>query len=243
VAIRHPLVRDAIYAGITAARRRTLHARAAAAVSESASWEHRVAALDHPDEGLAGQLERLADEEAAGGRLALAATHLQWASDISPARADRERRLLTAALHLMLSDEARGMALRAAVEESAPSPLRNGVLGTIAFSSGQLADAEQRFSEALAQTQAQDDEASRHLAAMMANRLAGTYTLLGDGKRYRPSGGGRWTPVAWTPRPPARRGPWSPSAPPRRPGRARRWPSSRIWTPIRRGSTRLRSTA
>jgi DNA-binding CsgD family transcriptional regulator len=190
VAIRHPLVRDAIYAGIPAAQRRTLHARAAAVVSESASWEHRVAALDQPDESLAAELERLAGEEAARGRLALAATHLQWASDISPVRADRERRLLTAALHLMLADEARGMALRAAVEDSAPSPLRSGVLGTIAFSTGQLGEAEQRFSEALAQARAEDDPASRQLAAMMANRLAGTYTLLGDGEKVQTLG--RW---------------------------------------------------
>ena len=41
VEIRHPLVRDAVYAGITAPKRRMLHARAASAVSESASWEHR----------------------------------------------------------------------------------------------------------------------------------------------------------------------------------------------------------
>ena len=38
VAIRHPLVRDAIYAGIAAAGRRTLHGRAASLVSEAASW-------------------------------------------------------------------------------------------------------------------------------------------------------------------------------------------------------------
>ena len=181
VEIRHPLVRDAIYAGITATRRRTLHARAAGIVNEPASWEHRVAALDHPDEGLAAQLERLAGEEAAGGRLALAATHLQWASDVSPARADRERRLLTAALHLMLAEESRGLALREAVEASGPSPLRSCVLGTMAFSSGQLGEAEQWFSEALAQ--ARNDPDSRPLAAMIANRLAGTYTLLGDGER------------------------------------------------------------
>ena len=128
-----------------------LHARAASIVSESASWEHRVAALDRPDEGLAAQLERLAGEEAADGRLALAATHLQWASDVSPARADRERRLLTAALHLMLAEEARGLALREAVEAAGPSPLRSCVLGTMAFSSGQLAEAERRFSQALAE--------------------------------------------------------------------------------------------
>jgi DNA-binding CsgD family transcriptional regulator len=183
VAIRHPLVRDAIYASITATRRRVLHARAASVVGESASWEHRVAALDQPDEGLAAGLERLAGEEAAGGRLALAATHLQWACDISPARADRERRLLTAALHLMLAEESRGLALRPAAEDTSPSPLRSCVLGTMAFSSGQLAEAERQFSEALAAARDDPDRRSRPLAAMIANRLAGTYTLLGDGEK------------------------------------------------------------
>jgi hypothetical protein len=181
VEIRHPLVRDAIYAGITPTRRRLLHARAAAVVNQSASWEHRVAVLDRPDEGLAAELEQLAGQEAAGGRLALAATHLQWASDISPDRAGRERRLLTAALHLMLSEQSRGLALREAVQESGPSPLRSCVLGTMAFSSGQLAEAERWFSEALAVAQADPD--SQPLAALSANRLSGTYTLLGDGEK------------------------------------------------------------
>jgi DNA-binding CsgD family transcriptional regulator len=188
VEIRHPLVRDAIYAGIAAARRQVLHARAASVVSESASWEHRVAALDHPDEDLATQLETRAEKEAASGRLALAATHLQWASDISPARADRERRLLTAALHLMLAEAPRGMALRPAAEASAPSPLRSCVLGTMAFSSGQLSEAERLFSEALAQ--ARDDPDNQPLAALIANRLAGTYTLLGEGENVMTFG--RW---------------------------------------------------
>jgi len=181
VEIRHLLVRDAIYAGITAARRRPLHARAAATVSESASWAHRVAALDRPDEGLAAELEHLAGDEVARGRLVLASTHLQWASDISPARAERERRLLTAALHLPLADEARGVALRPAVEAAGPSLLRSCVLGTMAFSSGHLAEAEQRFSEALAQ--ARTDPGSRPLAALIADRLAGTYIILGQGEK------------------------------------------------------------
>jgi DNA-binding CsgD family transcriptional regulator len=188
VEIHHLLVRDAVYTGITASKRQALHARAALMVSEPASWEHRVAALDRPDEDLAAHLERLADQEAADGRLALAATHLQWASDISPARADRERRLLTAALHLMLAEESRGLALRQAVEATAPSPLRSCVLGTIAFSSGQLGEAEQRFSEALVRTR--NDPDSQPLAAKIANRLAGTYTLLGDGEQVMTLG--RW---------------------------------------------------
>ena len=181
VEIRHLLVRDAIYARIGATQRRQLHTSAALVVSEAASWEHRVAALEKPDEELAAQLEQLARDEASRGRLALAATHLQWASSISPERVDRERRLLTAALHLMLAEESRGAALREAVEATAPSPLRSCVLGAMAFATGQLAEAERRFSEALAQAQADPD--SQALAALIANRLAGTYTLLGDGEK------------------------------------------------------------
>jgi DNA-binding CsgD family transcriptional regulator len=184
VQIRHLLVRDAIYAGLPAARRRMLHARAASVVSESASWEHRVAALDHPDEGLAAELEWLAGEEVTGGRVLLAATHLQWASDISPARDDRERRLLTAALHLTMAEEARGLALRPAVEETAPSPLRGCVLGTIAFSSGQLGEAERWLSQALEQARA--DPGRPLLAALIADRLAGVYMMLGAGEKVQP---------------------------------------------------------
>ena len=51
----------------------------------------------------------------------------------------------------------------------------------MAFSSGQLADAERQFTAALAQARAEPD--SRSLAALIANRLASTYTLLGDGKK------------------------------------------------------------
>jgi len=188
VVIRHALQRDAIYAGMTPDRRRQLHARAATLVDEASGWAHRVAALDRPDEGLAAELEGLAGGEAASGRLALAATHLRWASEISPARADRERRLLTAALHLMLAEEARGLALRPAVEAAGPSPLRSCVLGAMAFSAGQLAEAERLFSEALAE--ARNDPDSQPLAAVTANRLAGTYTLLGDGGKVMTLG--RW---------------------------------------------------
>ena len=179
VEIRHQLVRDAIYADIAAARRRLLHTRAASVVSESVSWEHRVAALDRPDEGLAAELEQLAGDEAAGFRLVLAATHLRWASDISPARADRERRLLTAALYL--ADEAQGAELRPAVEQAAPSSLRSLVLGAMAEADGQLAEAERCYGEALAQ--ARNDPGNQLLAARIAARLAGTYTLRGEGEK------------------------------------------------------------
>jgi DNA-binding CsgD family transcriptional regulator len=175
------LIRDAIYVGIPAARRRELHARAALVVSESASWQHRVAALEQPDEELAAGLERLADEEADSGRVTLAATHLRWASDISPDRAGRERRLLTAALRLMLAEESRGMSLRPAVEAADPSPLRGLLLGRMASGLGQFAEAERHLTEAL--TQARADPGEGPLAALIAGTLGGTYLLMGDGEK------------------------------------------------------------
>ena len=181
VAIRHALQRDGIYGGISVQRRRDLHARAVPLVDAAATWAHRVAALDRPDERLAGELELHAAEEAARGHLSLAATHLLWASDVSPARPDRERRLLTAATHLMLAEEARGLALRDAVEAASLSPLRSCVLATMAFASGQLGAAEAGFSRALAEAQA--DGGNPALVATIANRLAGTYTLLGEGEK------------------------------------------------------------
>ncbi len=181
VVIRHALQRDGIYAAISINRRRNLHARAVPLVPPGQAWAHRVAALDHPDEELADELERQAADEAARGHLSLAATHLLWASDISQARSDRERRLLTAATHLMLAEEARGLELRDAVEAATPSPLRSCVLGTMAFASGQLGAAEANFSEALAIAKAGPE--SQPLAATIANRLAGTYTLLGEGQK------------------------------------------------------------
>jgi DNA-binding CsgD family transcriptional regulator len=181
VQIRHALQRDAIYGALPASQRRELHGRAVGLVDEGAAWHHRVASLDHPDEKLAGQLEQVAGNEADRGHLPLAATHLLWASDVSPARADRERRLLTAVLHLMLSEEARGLARRDAVDAAGESPLRSCVLGAMAFAGGQLGEAEQRFRAALDAARANPDNEA--LAALIANRLAGTYTLLGQGEK------------------------------------------------------------
>ena len=181
VELRHLVIRDAVYASIPAARRRELHARAASLASESASWQHRVAALEHPDENLAAELEHLAGTEADLGQVALAATHLQWASDISPDRADRERRLLTAALRLMMTEESRGMALRPAVEAADPSPLRSLLLGRMASGSGRFIEAERHYTAALPQAQADPDGGP--LAALIAGSLGGTYLLMGEGEK------------------------------------------------------------
>ena len=89
--------------------------------------------------------------------------------------------MLTAALHLTLAGESAGAALHEAAAGTAPSPLRGCLLDTIAYSSGQLTEAERQFGQAL--VQAQQDPDSQPLAALIANHLAGTYSPLGNGAK------------------------------------------------------------
>jgi DNA-binding CsgD family transcriptional regulator/tetratricopeptide (TPR) repeat protein len=188
VMLRNARQREAIYAGLSPTRRRELHGRAVELVDERAAWSHRVASLDRPDEALAAQLERLADEEAAQGNLVLASTHLQWASDISPERSGREHRLLQAANQIVVTEEARGLALWPAVEMSAPSALRGCVLGTLALTSGELARAESLLSQALAE--ARRSPGDERVAATSATRLGFAFALLSDGAKVVELG--RW---------------------------------------------------
>src|SRR5204863_5899026 len=106
VAIRHTIQRDTIYGQLSPANRQRLHAGAARVVSGTAVWMHRVAAVaGAPDEQLAAELEAVAADEHAGGRYAIAATHLLWAADLSPTRAQRERRLIAAGIHLRAASQ------------------------------------------------------------------------------------------------------------------------------------------
>jgi DNA-binding CsgD family transcriptional regulator len=183
VVIRHRLQRDAVYAGMNAARQRELHARAVPLVDETTAWAHRVAALDHPDEDLAGQLERLGAQDALNGHFVLAATRLQWAADISPGPAERERRTLTSAFQLTAVEEARVEALRPVIEAAQPCALRSCILATMAYFAGELAESEQQFKDAFAE--AQSEPGSHLLATMTANRLAAAYSVLGQGARAK----------------------------------------------------------
>jgi DNA-binding CsgD family transcriptional regulator len=179
VTLRHALQRDVIYSGLTPTRRRLLHSRAVSVVDTTTAWGHRVAALDGPDDELAEQLTQAAAVEAAAGRLPLAATHLLWAGDVSTSRDGYEQRLLTAATYLILADEARGLSLREAVEACRPSPLRSCVLASMSLDMGLLGEAEAELLDASA-TVGTDVE-SAPLRAVIANRLAGVYCLLGRG--------------------------------------------------------------
>ena len=90
LAFAHPLYRAAIYADLSPASRRKLHARAGEVVAGRARLAHRAAASLGPDEALAGELEASARAAAAAGDAAASAWALEQAAALSLAAQDRE---------------------------------------------------------------------------------------------------------------------------------------------------------
>ncbi|MFD6532092.1 AAA family ATPase [Streptomyces sp. NPDC060184] len=169
VALVHGLQRDAVYAGIGPERRRALHIAAAEVVGSGAAWAHRVAAATSDDPVLAADLERSANTQALAGRNALAATRLLWASSLSDALLDRERRLLTACAQWLLTLQPwAAVRLRPQVEECAEGTLRSCVLGVMDLLEGRLTAAEARLTEAWQEALADPD-------ASWVALLAGTF--------------------------------------------------------------------
>jgi DNA-binding CsgD family transcriptional regulator len=181
VGIVHELQREAIYSNLSPARRSLLHARAAEVVDRTSSWRHRVAAATTADPALAAELEEAAAEEAGRGRHGAAAEYLRWAADLSPSRADRERRLLTSGVQVLFSrDRVRVFELLPELERCAPAPLRSLCLGFAAlYATGEWAAAERWFVEARTA-----GDAPRWLRGAAAAGLAGAYTWSG---RDRPA--------------------------------------------------------
>lgn len=99
IVFRHPLIRSSIVAMSTHEERRGAHVRLAAALPadrERRAW-HLAHAADGPDEAVAELLEATAHRTMLRGDAFGAVTALIRAADLSPANADRGRRLAEAA--------------------------------------------------------------------------------------------------------------------------------------------------
>jgi DNA-binding NarL/FixJ family response regulator len=102
VRFRHALLRPLAYRLVAAASRRAAHRALAASLTEPHEATERawqlVSSSAAPDEEVAGLLELVAEAERRRGAPTAAATALEHAARLTPAAADRTRRLVAAAL-------------------------------------------------------------------------------------------------------------------------------------------------
>ncbi|WP_187414164.1 ATP-binding protein [Nonomuraea sp. PA05] len=99
IRFRHPLVRSAIHQKAGLLDRQAVHLALAdvhAADPDRRAW-HRAAALNHPDESVAADLEQVALRARQRGALTVAVTALRRAAELSEHLPDRATRLLRAA--------------------------------------------------------------------------------------------------------------------------------------------------
>ncbi|PWK83549.1 regulatory LuxR family protein [Lentzea atacamensis] len=188
VRFRHPLVRSAAYRSAGPGDRRDVH-RALAELTDPESdpdrraW-HRAHAAVEPDEAVAAELERRADQAQARGGLAAAAAFLRRATELTPDPDRRGARALAAAqatFEAGAPDAA--LELVAAAEMGVLDEVRRGRLARLR---GQIVFARRRGGEALpllldaaAQLARVDDGQAREAyleavgAAVFAGRLNG----------------------------------------------------------------------
>ena len=168
----HPLVRAALYADLSPARRTAFHLSAARLVGGASGLAHRVAAASGPDAELAAELEQTAAAESAAGQHASAARHLITAAGLSADRKRREDRLLAACTVWLRTGAVHEVsARREQLEALPPSPQRDHLRGFLAHLEGRSRDAKSALQAVLDQIQASGGADPR--AADAASRLAG----------------------------------------------------------------------
>ena len=143
VSFPRPLIRQAIYDGLGAERRKRLHLRAAATLGGQEALAHRAAAAIGPDPELADDLSAAAATAAAAGDLLMAARYLQQAAALTGRGPDRDKRALSAfELLVRAADVVTADAVRPVIEQLPASARRDTALGQLALLAGRLADAE-----------------------------------------------------------------------------------------------------
>jgi DNA-binding CsgD family transcriptional regulator len=151
VRFRHPLVRSAVYRAADPLERREVHRALAEATdpdsdAERRAW-HRAHAAAEPDESVAGELERCADQAQARGGVAAAAAFLRRATELTPDPAERGTRAVAAAQATFeAGDPDAALELIAAAELGSLDELQHGVLARFR---GQIAFARRRGGEAM----------------------------------------------------------------------------------------------
>ena len=157
LAFAHPLYASAVYAAAASGRRRALHRRLAALVTDPEERvRHRALATARAHEGVAAELEQAADAARARGAWETAGELLEQAQALTPrARPDAARRrgVRAAEHHIHAGDRPRARALLDAIIAAAPSgPTRSDALRLLAevrYNEAGFAEAATLLEEAL----------------------------------------------------------------------------------------------
>jgi DNA-binding CsgD family transcriptional regulator len=176
----HPLVQAAIYQELPLSRRAALHQSAAACVEDPrAKLRHRTQAQIGPDPGLAAELVAAAKRDEASGSWGAAARAHLWAARVAGLRQDRERRVLDAAVCLLLAgDVAEARALLDGTEGFADAAPLAFARGYLAWTDGNFAAAEPELRRGWELADAATDPA---LSARAADLLSSLCVYLGRG--------------------------------------------------------------
>ncbi len=159
IAFTHELVRAAVYADLSPARRHALHRGAAAHLDGDTALHHRIAAAVGADPQLAAELAARGHADLDGGRWRQAADRLVAAAELSDSPAERSARL-AAAVGAMITDGDLGRALRHEPDLRASGQV--SVLGRLEAMTGRIAAARETLTAALAI--GDDAAAAAHLA-------------------------------------------------------------------------------
>lgn len=191
VAVRHPLVRSAVYQAATSFERRQAHRALAEALindPDRATW-HRAAAADGPDEGLAGALALAGSRaEQRGGHVAAAAAY-ERAAELTADEPVRAARLFCAARNAWASGQAiRARALAVSGRELTGDALLRADIdrlrGRIEVNVGSAADAHGIFMQAARAVAGLDPARALEMAvaaALMSSYGADSGTSLSAG--------------------------------------------------------------
>ncbi len=172
----HELIRRAVYAGMTAARRRSLHRWAGALTDGPESLRHRAAAACETDLPLAAELDAAAAAAAGRGNGGQAAAYLVQAAELGARGPARAGRLLSAfELLARAGDAAAAEALRPLAGSLPPGARRDAALGQLAMLRARPAAAEELFLAAWAARRAGSGPAEDGAAAEAAAGLALLY--------------------------------------------------------------------
>ncbi len=162
----HALMRAAIYESIPYARRRELHLRAAGqAGSGMQALEHRVAAADRFDAGLAQELQHAADTAHAAGEFGLAGYLFRWSSGLTADAEVRNRRWLDGVLEAVLGRDIGVVRQQLAAVRSAPDLARRALI------LGLMDGVEKRWLDAVAAYTSVSDDVLRRADPMTRYRL------------------------------------------------------------------------